>query len=134
MTYEERMRSHYSKPSNKDIILAQMVRGDKGIDITKDEDIFYQVNKDLMSIEQFTNRDRFKEDAEQMKQFKQNLVDPKYGRTKSKHGRLLGEMPAEIYFARKEFSDPNIPKEERLKNMKKWFNDYPSFKIGDAKL
>lgn len=134
MSYEERMKSHYNKPSNKDIILAQIVRGDKGIDITKDEDIFYQINKDRVSIEQFTNRDKFKEDAAQMKDFKRDLVDPTYGRTKSKHARLLGEMPAEIYYARKEFSDPNLPREERLRNMKKWFNDFPSFRAGDRKL
>lgn len=134
MSYEERMKAHYNKPSNKDIILAQIIRGDKGIDITKDEDIFYQINKDRVSIDQFTNRAKFKEDAEQMKQFKQTLIDPKFGRTKSKHGRLVGEMPAEIYFARKEFSDPNIPREERIKNMKKWFNEYPVFRAGDARL
>lgn len=134
MSYEEQMRKHYSKPSEKDIILAKIVRGDKNIDITKDEDIFYQINKDRVSIEQFTNRDKFKADAAQMKEFKQTLLDPAYGRTKTKNARLLGEIPAEIYYARKEFSDPMIPMQERVENMKKFFNTFPVFRAGDKRL
>lgn len=132
-TYEQRMKA-YTEAKNKEEFLQRWAHGQKSIDITHSEDIFYQVNKDNVSIEEFTNRDKFKADAAEMKEFKRDLYDTKFGTTKSKHGRLLGEMPAEIYYARKEFSDPNIPREERLKNMKKFFNDFPSFRIGDARL
>lgn len=133
MTYEDRMKA-YTEAKNKEEILQRIMSGQKSVDITHSEDIFYQVNKDRVSIDQFTNRDKFKHDAAQMKEFKKDLVDQKFGQTKSKHGRLIGEMPAEIYYARKEFSDPTIPREERIRNMKKFFNDFPAFRVGDARL
>lgn len=132
-TYEQRMKA-YQEAKNKEEFLQRVVRGQKSVDITHTEDIFYQVNKDRVSIDQFTNRDKFKADAAYMKEFKRDLVDPTFARTKSKHSRLLGEIPAEIYYARKEFSDPNIPREERLKAMKKWFDAFPAFRAGDKRL
>ncbi len=128
MTYEEKM-----KERNKDRLLTQMVKGEV-TDITKDEDLFYQVNKDRVSIDQFTNRDKFIADAKFMKEYKKDLLDPAHARTRSKAMRELGQIPAEIYYSRKEFSDPTIPREERLRNMKKFFNDFPVFRTGDKRL
>lgn len=133
MTYEQRMKA-YQEAKNKEEFLQRWAHGQKDIDITHSEDIFYQVNKDRVSMEQFVNRDKFKADAADMKEFKKDLVDPKYGRTQSKHNRHLGDIPSEIYFARKELSDPMLPREERLKNIKKFLNDFPVFKTGDARL
>lgn len=134
MTYEEKMEALARvKPENKDKYLLQLLQG-KTIDLTKDEDLFYQVNKNNVSLEQFVSRDKFKADAEEMKVMRSNLVDGRLGMTEGKRMRLLGEMPAEIYYARKEFSDPNIPKEERAKAMKKFFNEFSAFRAGDRRI
>ncbi len=133
MTYEQRMKA-YTEAKNKEEFLQRFMHGQKSIDITKSEDIFYQVNKDRVSMDQFVNRDKFVDDAKAMHEFKRDLIDPKFGRTKSKHNRHLGDIPAEIYYARKELSDPNLPREERLKNIKKFLNDFPAFRTGDARL
>jgi hypothetical protein len=134
MTYEERMRAHYSKPSNADKILTRIVKGERSVDITGDEDIFYQVNKDRMTMAEFVNRDKFVEDAKSMKEYKKYLHDTDHGKTSSKSMRQLGQIPPEIYYARKELSDPQIPREERLKSIKKFLNDFPSFRTGDKRL
>lgn len=124
----------YTEAKNKEEILQRIVRGERSVDITKSEDIFYQVNKDRVSMDQFVNRDKFVGDAKFMHEYKRDLYDTDHARTKSKAMRQLGQIPAEIYFARKELSDPNLPREERLKNMKKFFNDFPSFRTGDKRL
>ncbi len=133
MTYEQRMKA-YTEAKNKEEFLQRYMAGQRSIDITHSEDIFFQVNKDRVSMDEFVNRDRFKQDAKDMKEFKKDLYDQSLGRTKSKHGRLLGDIPAEIYYSRKEFSDPNMPMEERIKHMKKFFNDFPSFRAGDKRI
>lgn len=133
MTYEERMKA-YTEAKNKEEFLQRYMRGQKSIDITHSEDIFYQVNKDRVSMAEFTNRDKFKADAKAMHEFKRDLIDTKFGRTKSKHNRHLGDIPAEIYYARKELSDPLLPREERLKNIKRFLNDFPAFRTGDSRL
>ncbi len=124
----------YNEAKNKEEILQRIMRGQRSVDITHSEDIFYQVNKDNVSMDQFVNRDKFKEDAAFMKEYKRDLHDTAHGTTKSKAMRQLGQIPAEIYFSRKELSDPNLPREERLKNIKKFFNDFPSFRTGDKRL
>lgn len=133
MTYEERQKAYY-EAKNKEDVLQRIMRGEKSVDITKSEDIFYQVNKDRVSIEQFTNRDKFKGIAADMKEFKRDLVDTKFGRTKGGHGRLVGVIPSEIFFARKELSDPKLSREEKNKNINKFFNEFPVFRAGDARL
>ena len=135
MNYEEIMkRLSECKPEKKDELLLQIYRGEKA-DITKDEDLFYQVNKDRMSMEDFVNRDRFLKDAKEFKEhIKDNLSDVRHGKTNDGKGRLLGEIPAEIYYARKELSDPMIPREERTKAIKKFFEDFPAFKAGTGRL
>lgn len=130
LDYEAKMKMLQNiRPENKDIYLLKIFRGEE-VDITKDEDLFYQVNKDRVSLDEFTNRDKFKESAEDMKKMKQN-IDPNH---KSAQGmKLIGEIPPEIYFSRPEFS-PLLPKEERTRNIKKWLNANSVFKIGDKQL
>lgn len=135
MNYEERMRFLQNvRPEKKDEALLRIIRGEKDVDITRDEDLFFQVNKDRVSMEEFVNRNKFLEDAKQVKEFKQSLYDTRHGFTKDKKSRHLGDIPAEIFFARKELSDPTLSTEERTKNIKKFLNDFPVFKIGDARL
>lgn len=133
--YEEIMRRLQDcKPEKKDELLMRIYKGEK-VDITKDEDLFYQINKDRMSMDDFVNRDRFLQDKKEFKEHtKDHLVDTRFGKTKDGKGRLLGEIPAEIFFAKKELSDPSISDTDRLKAVKKFFNDYPSFRAGDKRL
>lgn len=135
MNYEEKMKFLQNvRPDKKDEALLRIIKGEQDVDITKDEDLFYQINKDRVSIEEFVNRDKFLQDAKEMKDIKSGLWDKKHGFTPSKKARLLGEIPAEIFFSRKELSDPMLSKEERSKNIKKFFNTFPAFKAGDGKL
>lgn len=135
MNYEEKMKFLKNvRPEKKDEALLRIIRGEKDVDITTDENLYYQINKDRVSIEEFVNRDKFLQDAKEMKQMKANLWDKKHGMNPSKKGRLLGEIPAEIFFSRKELSDPTLSKEERSKNIKKFFNQFPAFKAGDGRL
>ena len=130
MTYEQKMHLLQAcKPEKKDALLMRILRGET-VDITKDEDLFFQVNKDRVSLEQFTNRDKFKSDAQAMKWAKQNMHDPSKGKTKGNKMRWLGDIPSEIYFSRPEFS-PLLPKHEREKNIRKFLNQFPVFKAGD---
>lgn len=134
MTYEEKMAILANcKPEKKDELLYRIVKGET-VDITRDEDIFFQVNKDRVTMAEFTNRDKFMADAKFMKEYRKDLLDPTHAKTRSKAMRELGQIPAEIYYARKELSDPNIPREERLRNIKKFFNDFPAFRTGDKRL
>ena len=128
--YEEKMKMLANcKPEYKDILLARILRGET-VDITKDEDLFYQVNKDRVSLDEFTNRDKFKASAKDMKRMKSH-IDPNH---KSASGmKLIGEIPPEIYFSRPEFS-ASLPKEERARNIKKWLNTHTVFRIQDKQI
>lgn len=130
MNYEDKMKMLANcKPEYKDILLMKILKGEV-VDITKDADLFYQINKDRVSMDEFTNRDKFKASAEDMKRMK-SMIDPNH---KSKKGmKLIGEIPPEIYFSRPEFS-PDLPKEERDRNIRKWLNTYNVFKISDKTL
>lgn len=133
--YEAKMQALANcRPEKKDELLMKIVKGEK-VDITKDEDLFYQVNKDRMSMEDFVNRGKFIKDAKDFKESTKNfLTDTKHGKTNDKKGRYLGDIPAEIYYARKELSDPTIPKHERDKAIRKFFNDFPAFRAGEKQL
>ena len=129
MSYEEKMKYLANcKPEKKDLLLYKIFKGET-VDITKDEDLFYQVNKDRVSLDQYTNRDKFKASAEDMKRMKQG-IDPRH-RSPGSHMRLIGEMPPEIYFNRPEFAAGNP---DRAKNIKKWLNTYTDFRVGDKPL
>lgn len=133
MTYQQRMELlARCKPEYKDILLMKLIKGER-IDITKDEDLFYQVNKDRVTLEQFVNRDKFKQQANNVKMQKEYLHDPRMGKTKGGKFRWLGDIPDEVYFSRPEFS-PTLPKEERLANIKKFLNMFPTFRAGDKRL
>lgn len=129
LSYEEKMRVlQLCKPDQKDKFLAAWFRGDKSIPL-EDEDLFFQVNKDRVSLDQFTERDKFKASAEDFKKVKAS-IDPNH-KTKGSHMRLIGEIPPEIYFSRPEFG-PNEP--NRAKNIKKWLNQFNVFRLGDKNL
>jgi hypothetical protein len=130
LTYEQKMRLlSICKPEKKDQLLYRIWKGET-VDITTDEDLFYTVNKDRVSLTEFTNRDKFKESAKDFKKMKEG-INPDH---KSKAGlRLIGEIPPEIYFSRPEFS-PLLSKEERTKNIKKWLNEFNAFRLGDKEL
>lgn len=133
MTYEQRMQlMSRVKPEFKDLLLLRLLRGET-IDITKDEDLFYQVNKDRVTLEQFTNRDRFKADVAAIQRQRKFMHDPKYGKTKGKKMRWLGDIPAEIYFSRPEFSK-ELDKGTREKNIRNWLNQFPSFRAGESQV
>jgi NMD protein affecting ribosome stability and mRNA decay len=133
LSYEQKMELLARvKPEYKDVLLLRLMKGER-VDITKDEGLFYQINADRMSMEDFTNRDKFKHDAEAVKREKANILDTAHGVSRGKKMRWLGDIPAEIYFNRPEFS-PLLPKAEREANIKKWFNMFPTFKAGDKKL
>lgn len=133
MTYQQRMELlSRCKPEYKDILLMKLIKGER-IDITKDEDLFYQVNKDRVTLEQFVNRDKFKQQAHNVKLQKEYLHDPRTAKTKGGKFRWLGDIPDEVYFSRPEFS-PLLPKEERLANIKKFLNTFPTFRAGDKRL
>jgi hypothetical protein len=133
MNYEEKMRMlKNAKPDKKDVLLTRLMRGEK-VDITQDADLFYQVNKDRVSLDEFTQRDKFKQEAENVRIQRQNLFDTHHGQTRGKKMRWLGDIPAEIYFSRKEFS-PMLSREERTANIRKFLNTYPQFKAGDKRL
>lgn len=131
--YEEKMKAlSECKPENKDLLLYRILKGERHVPITGDEDLFYQVNKDRVSLDEFTDRDKFKAAAEATKQTKAGMYDAS-GKSKDKKMRWLGDIPAEIFFSRPEFS-PLLPKEERAANIRKWLNEYNAFRAGDKLL
>jgi len=133
MNYEEKMKALAEcKPEYKDILLYKILKGEI-VDITKDADLFYQINKDRVSLNEFTERDKFKAAAQQVKNLKGVMTDPVSGKSKGKKIRWLGDIPAEIFFSRPEFS-PLLSKEERTANIKKWLNEYHIFRAGEKKL
>ena len=136
MTYEEKMRSMaWIKPEKKDIILARILKGEKSVDITKDEDLFYRVNVDRIPMEELINKRvaKYSGLAEGMKAVRQNLADPDFGKTKDKKLRYLGEIPEEIYFTHPWFS-PLLSREERDANIKRFFNMFPAFRAGNKQI
>jgi hypothetical protein len=133
MTYEEKMKALAGiQPEDRDKLLLRIIKGER-VNIANNEDLFFQVNKDRMPLDRFVNRNKFKDAAKATKVIKDGLYDPRHGRSRTKKLRLMGEIPAEIWFSRPEFS-PFLPKEERDKNIKKFLNDYPAFKVADGKV
>ena len=133
MTYEEKARLlSWVKPEKKDYLLAQLIKG-QTIDLHKDEDLFYQINVDRMPMEKVMDRNKYKPLADHVKQTRQYIDDPWYGKTKDKKMRYLGEIPSEIYFTHPWFS-PSLPKEERDANIRKFFNMFPAFRAGSKSI
>ena len=133
MTYEEKARLlTWVKPENKDRLLAKLIQGEK-VDITKDEDLFYRINIDRMPMEKIIDRNKYKPLAEHVKQTRKHIDDPWYGQTKDKKLRYLGEIPADLYFSHPWFS-PNLPKEERDANIRKFFRMFPAFRVGSKEI
>lgn len=133
MNYEDKMNLINSlRPEKKDELLLRIIRGET-VDITQDEDLFFQVNKDRVSLDQFTNRSKYETEAEIMKQNKQFLTDPVYGKTQGGKFRYLGDIPAEIFFSRPEFSN-KLDRKERDANIRKFLNEYHVFRAGDKRV
>src|ERR1700719_1555284 len=102
LSYEAKMRLlQICKPEKKDEMLMRLWKGET-INITQDEDLFFQVNKDRVSLDEFTNRDKFKESAEDFKKLKAHTDANHMSKgTKLRH---IGDIPPEIFFSRPEFS------------------------------
>lgn len=135
MTYEERMRLlQYCRPDKRDILFARLLKGEQ-VDITKDSDLFYQINADRMSMDAFMDRNEFVEDAKEITNLKQTLKDTKYGKTGYKKGlkRWICDIPPKVWFTHPWFS-PMLPKEERDANIRKWANMFPKFRIGEKEI
>jgi hypothetical protein len=131
MTYEERMQYlSRVRPEKKDILLLKLARGEK-IDLTKDSDLFFQINADRMSMDDWMKQTKFDHHIKDMKEFKKTLNDG--GKTKEGKMRLIGEIPTDVFFQRPEFS-PALPPHERAKNIKKFLNDNPVFKVSDKRI
>ena len=136
MTYEEKMAMIARvKPENKDKLLYRIWSGERKVNIQADEDLFFQLNADRMSMEDFVNKraHKFEGDAKAMDDIKDGLTDVKYGRSKGNKFRLKGHIPPEIYFTHPWFH-PSLPREERDKNIARFFNMFPKFRAGEAQI
>lgn len=130
MTYEEKARLlAWVKPEKKDILLARIFKGER-VNIQNDADLFFQINRDRLPMEDQLNRDKYKQLAQHVKDAREVIDDKEFGRTKGKKMRYLGEIPADIYFTHPWFS-PSLPKEERDANIRRFFTMFPAFRIGD---
>lgn len=114
----------WAKPTVKDQLLAQVLQGKK-IDLHKDEDLFYQVNMDRVSMEKHMSRDKYKPLADHMKETRK-VIKNIDGKTMEGHFRYKGEIPADLYFSHPWFS-PMLSKEERKANIDKFFRLFPDF-------
>jgi hypothetical protein len=107
-------------------IIARLMRGET-VDIRKDEETFYAVNANKMDMEMFVSRDKFNEHAQQAKQIREaNRINN--GFSPDHRFRHIGEIPANVWFSRKEFA-PDNP--DREKNIKKFLNEFPAFRTVD---
>lgn len=131
MTYEARMRLlAVCRPEKKDLLLLKLAQGEV-IDLTKDSDLFYHINADRMSMEEWMKQDKFQHHIQSMKDLKDSLSDK--GKTKEGTMRLIGEIPLSVYYTRPEFS-PKLPPAERARNIKKFLNENPVFRISDKRI
>lgn len=121
MTYEQKMRMlAWARPEKKDMILTRIIKGERSVDITGDQDIFNQVNIDRLPIEKLMDREKYKPIAEHAKHSKEILKD-------GKKLRYKGEIPMDIYLTHPWFS-PLLDKKERDANIEKFFRMFPAFK------
>lgn len=133
MNYEDKMRLlAWVKPEKKDILLARIFKGER-VNIQNDADLFFQINRDRIPLQDQMKRDKYQQLANHVKDAREVVHDRNYGYTKDKKLRYLGEIPADIYFTHPMFS-PNLPKHERDANIRKFLNEFPAFKVGDKKV
>ena len=119
MTYEEKMRMlTWVKPEKKDILLARILAGER-VNITKDDDLFFQINRDRLPIEKQVERDKYQPIVDHVKASRHLMKN-------GKHMKYKGEIPADLYFTHPWFS-PMLPKHERDANIKKFFELFPDF-------
>lgn len=121
MTYEQKMRMlKWVKPDKKDEIFARILKGERSVDITGDQDIFNQVNIDRLPIEKIVEREKYKKIAKHAK-------DSKEVQKNGKTLRYKGEIPLDIYLTHPWFS-PLLDKKERDANIERFFRLFPAFK------
>ncbi|SRR5260221_4565191 len=134
MSYEDKMRFLANvRPEKKDELLMKLAKGEI-IDITKDEDLFFQINVDRMPIEQLMNRQCYVDDAEDLAKVKRHLHDPRYGKMKGGSlKRWICDIPTKLWFTHPWFS-PTLPKAERDANIRKFANLFPKFRIGSKEI
>jgi hypothetical protein len=129
MTYEDKMRLLANvRPEKKDELLLRISRGEV-VDITKDEDLFFQINVDRISMERQVEREKYRPLVDDLKEYRKNLNDPKFGASKGKKLRYLGEIPEHLWFTHPWFS-ASLSVEERTANVKKFLNLFPAFRAG----
>lgn len=127
MDYETKMRMmSWVKPEKKDALLLRLIQG-HSIDLHKDEDLFYQINRDRVSIEKQVSREKYRPIANHMKEARK-VMHTVEGKTVEGNFRYKGDIPADIYFSHPWFS-PTLSKEERDKNIDKFFRMFPAFSI-----
>ena len=119
MSYEQKMRAlRWAKPDTKDLLFAKLVRGET-VDITKDEDLFFAVNRNHASIESQVEREKYRGITEHVKNSRGIM-------TGNKKMKYLGEIPMDLWLTHPWFS-PNLPKKERDANIAKFFRMFPAF-------
>lgn len=127
MNYEQKARMmRWARPEKKDELLFRIWKGER-VDITKDEDLFFQINRDRISMEKQMERDKYKPLANHMKETRKVLHNVE-GKTVEGHFRYKGEIPADIYFTHPWFS-PTLSKEERQANIERFFRMFPDFSV-----
>lgn len=121
MNYEDKMKIlKWVKPEKKDEIFARIIKGERSVDITGDQDIFNQVNIDRMPIEKIMDREKYRPIAQHAKNSKDVM----------KNGHKLkykGEIPLDIWLTHPWFS-PTLDKKERDANIDRFFKLFPKFK------
>lgn len=126
MSYEDKMRKKmWARLTPEEMALAPLLKGEK-IDLTKNEQLFYQFNRDRIGIEKQVEREKYDPLAKDVSDLRQ-AVDNK-GWTKDKTKKLIGFIPNDIYFTHPWFS-PNLSKKERDENIQKFFQMFPKFRI-----
>ena len=91
----------------------------------QDSELHFALEGKRMPMEEYMKQHKFAEDAKASKEIGLNTKD--HGWTAKKQQKLIGQIPASIFFGRPEFSF-NLPAKERAANIRKFLNEYPAFK------
>lgn len=108
----------WCKPDKKDELFVRLMKGEK-IDLHKDEDLFYHINRDRVSMEKQVERSKYDAIARHAKHAKEILRN-------GKRLRYKGEIPMDLWLTHPWFS-PSLSKEERDANINRFFKMFPKF-------
>ena len=117
MDWEEKRRNH---------LLTKLLNGET-VDLRDDEDLYYAAFGKKVSMDEFVNRDKFKQAIQQVRLTREGAQEVK-GWTKDKSMKHIGEIPANIFLSRPEFH-PDNP--DRDKEIKKFLQQFPQFKVSN---